>query len=138
MQGAFYMAASCHLQRTYGSIKLVVGVRVHHLLLFPHKNDVRFVFTSSCLQEDACLFYVISVCLRIVVPNTYCVCFRRVYPMLLVSLDCPFLIAAPLVFSKDYLLPSHLLEFLYQARNLFGTPTESPILYSYHVQTLMT
>ena len=32
-------------------------------LRFPHKNDVRFVFTSSCLQEDSCLIYVICVCL---------------------------------------------------------------------------
>ena len=40
-------------------------------LRFPHENDVRFVFTSSCLQEGSCLIYVICVCLCIVVFNTY-------------------------------------------------------------------
>jgi hypothetical protein len=40
-------------------------------LRYPHKNDVRFVFTSSC----SCLIYVICVCLCIVVSNTYCVVF---------------------------------------------------------------
>ena len=40
---------------------------------FLHNNDVRFVFTSSCLLENACLIYVFCVCLRIVVSNTYCV-----------------------------------------------------------------
>jgi hypothetical protein len=41
-------------------------------LRFPHKNDVRFVFISSAV---VCLIYVICVCLRIVVSNTYCVAF---------------------------------------------------------------
>ena len=36
-------------------------------LRFPHKNDVRFFFTSSCP------IYVICVCLRIVVSVIYCV-----------------------------------------------------------------
>jgi hypothetical protein len=27
-------------------------------LRFPHKNDVRFVFTSSCLYDGLCLIYV--------------------------------------------------------------------------------
>ena len=40
-----------------------------------HKNDIQFVFTSSCLYEGSCLLYVICVCLRIVVSNTYCVVF---------------------------------------------------------------
>ena len=39
----------------------------------PHKNYVRFVFTSSCLKEGSCLIYVICVCLRVMVSNTYCV-----------------------------------------------------------------
>ena len=69
-------------------------------LRFPHENDVRFVFTSSCLYESACLLYVICVCLRIVVSNTYCVVF--LFCMLPVSLDCPFLIARS-VFSNVYL-----------------------------------
>jgi hypothetical protein len=33
-------------------------------LRFPHKNDVRFVFTFSCLLEGWCLIYVICICLR--------------------------------------------------------------------------
>jgi hypothetical protein len=44
-------------------------------LRFPHKNDVRFVFTSSC------------VCLRIVVSNTFFVVFFFV----LCTLCCQFL-----------------------------------------------
>jgi len=63
---------------------------------FLHKNNFRFVFTSSCLCEGSCLIYVICVYLHIVVSNTYCVVFLfcflcLVYPMLPVSLDCPFL-----------------------------------------------
>ena len=54
------------------------------------------------------MFYLRYLCLRIVVSNTYCVvlyfvCLRFVYPMLPVSLDCPFLIAPP-VFSGVYIL----------------------------------
>ena len=63
----------------------------------PHNNDARFVFTSRYLQEGSCLIDVICVCLRIEVYNAYCivflfcfVCFRLVYAMLPVSLDCPF------------------------------------------------
>jgi len=32
-------------------------------LRLPHSNDVRCVFTFSCLQEGSCLIYVICVCL---------------------------------------------------------------------------
>ena len=39
---------------------------------FPHKNDVRFVCTSSCLHDVSCLIYVICVCLRIVVFVFFC------------------------------------------------------------------
>ena len=52
--------------------------------------------------------HVICVYVRVVVSNTYCVVFfcfvflRFVYPLLPVSLDCPFLIS-PLVFSNVYL-----------------------------------
>ena len=77
------------------------------------------VFTSSCLQEGSCLIYVIFVCLRIVVSNTYCVVFFAlffvvlclVYPMLPVSLDCPFLIA-PSAFSNLYFINTLLVENL--------------------------
>ena len=62
------------------------------------KNDVRFVFTTSCLYEGPCLIYVICVCLRIVVSNTYLCCIFVLFFfvvctfMLPVSLDCSFLI----------------------------------------------
>ena len=45
---------------------------------FPHKNYIQFVFTSMQLfvkGRGSCLIYVICVCLRIVVSNTYCVVF---------------------------------------------------------------
>ena len=64
-------------------------------LWFPHKYDVRFVFTSSCLS---CLIYVICVCLRILVSNTDCVvfCFSSSCVLYVASFsglsifDCPF------------------------------------------------
>jgi hypothetical protein len=44
-------------------------------LRFPHKIDVRFVFTSSCLLEGSCLIYLICVCLRIVLCFLFiCLC----------------------------------------------------------------
>ena len=59
------------------------------------------------IREGWCLIYVTYVCLRIVVSNTYYVdfCFvflRLVYPMLTVSLDCPFLIV-PSIFSSLFI-----------------------------------
>ena len=53
---------------------------------FPHKNDVRFVFTCSCMS------YLRYLCfsLHIVASNTY-VFLRLVYIMFPVSLDCSFL-----------------------------------------------
>ena len=60
------------------------------------------IFTSSCLQEGACIIYVSCVCPTHIVLY-YCFLFLPlVYPMLPVSLDCPFLIA-PSVFSTVYL-----------------------------------
>ena len=38
-------------------------------------SGVLFVFASSYLRGDSCLIYVICVCLRIVVSNTYSVVF---------------------------------------------------------------
>jgi hypothetical protein len=78
-------------------------------LRFLHIKYARFVFISSCLCEGSCLIYVICACLRIVVSYTYRVVFFCraifvlcfVYPMLLVSLDCPFSIA-PSVVSNVY------------------------------------
>jgi hypothetical protein len=70
------------------------------------------MLSTFALLDDVYVYfgkrvYVICVCLRIVVSNTYCVCscfgFRHlVYPMLTVSLDCSFLIALS-VFSNGYL-----------------------------------
>ena len=37
--------------------------------------NVRFVITYSCLKEGSCLIYIICVCLRIMVSNTYCAVF---------------------------------------------------------------
>jgi hypothetical protein len=42
------------------------------LLRFPYKTDVKCVFTSSCLLAGVCNIYVICICLRIVLSNTYC------------------------------------------------------------------
>ena len=60
---------------------------------------------KSCSYEGSCLIYVICVCLR---PEHIVLCFcfvflRLVYPMMPVSLDCPFL-NPPLVFSNVYLI----------------------------------
>ena len=70
-------------------------------LRFPHKTYVGFVFTSSCLQEESCRIYIIRVCLRIVVSNTYCAVFLFCLAsfMLPVSLDFPCLIVTS-VFSN--------------------------------------
>jgi hypothetical protein len=56
-------------------------------LRFPHKHDVLFVFTSSCLQECFCLIYGITVCLRIVVSSTLCCCAFLFYSS---CVTCPF------------------------------------------------
>jgi hypothetical protein len=42
---------------------------------FPYKNDVRFLFASSCVWDGSYLLYVICVMLHMVVSNTYCVVF---------------------------------------------------------------
>ena len=64
-------------------------------LQFPHKNDIRFVVTSSCLQKDSCLIYAFCVSLRIAVSNAYCdvLSSSRVYVAIFSGLsifDCPF------------------------------------------------
>ena len=60
------------------------------------KNDDRFVFTTSCLHAGSCLIYVICMCLRILLSNTYCFVFLLCFsspcaPYIPLSLDCPFL-----------------------------------------------
>ena len=92
-------------------------------LRFPHKTDVRFVFTSGQLFLGGLMPYLRYLCLftysgvqhilcyvflRLVYPmlpvSLDCFCYvflRLVYPMLPVSLDCPFLFATS-VFSNVY------------------------------------
>ena len=70
------------------------------LLRFPFKTDVQCVFTSSCLLAGVCHIYVICICLRIVLSNTYCVvfwlCFSSSCVLYVASFsrlsffDCPF------------------------------------------------
>jgi len=65
---------------------------------------IQFLHNNLQLFVGGLMAYLCCVCLHIVVSNTYCVMFLLclVYPMLLVSLDCHFLIA-PAVFSNIYL-----------------------------------
>jgi hypothetical protein len=65
-------------------------------LRYLHTNDVRFVFTSSCLWEGSCLISVI--CVFVLFIFVLCI----MYAMLPVSLDCSCLIALS-VFSNIYL-----------------------------------
>ena len=72
-------------------------------LRFPPKHDV-WLFTSSCLLEVSCLINVICVYLQQWCPTHIVLCFclvflRLVFTILLVSLDCPILIALS-VFSN--------------------------------------
>jgi len=65
---------------------------------FPKKKCSFPLYRQLLLYEGACRIYVICVCLRIVVSNTYHVMFlicslRLLYHMLPVSLYCPFFIA---------------------------------------------
>jgi hypothetical protein len=58
------------------------------------KKMFRFVFTSSCLWEGVCLIYIICIYLFMYSGIQHilcCVFLGLVYPMLPVSLDCPFL-----------------------------------------------
>ena len=68
----------CRIVRIY-----VLNLLVWCPLRYPHKDDVGFVFISSCLYGGSCRIYVTCVCLRIVVSNTYCVVF-----LLYISSSC--------------------------------------------------
>ena len=70
-------------------------------LRFPHQNDVRFIFTSSCLYEGSCLFLMLFVLACGELCPTHIVLCFSVSSMLPVSPDCPFLIA-PSVFCSVY------------------------------------
>ena len=71
-----------------------------------YKFSIKTMFSLSLLPvvcRSAHVLFMLCVCLHIVVSTHivlyFCfVCLRLVYPMLPVSLDCPFLIAPP-VFS---------------------------------------
>ena len=58
-------------------------------LRFLHKNDIWFVFTSSCLQKGLRLIYAIYVCFSIVVSNTYC---HIVYLMCTLCSQCLWIV----------------------------------------------
>ena len=98
------------------------------------KNDVWFVFTSSCLQQDLCLIYVICVCLHYsvywcpthIVLCFYFVCLRLVYPMLPVFLDCPFLIALS-VFSNVYLAYTDILFYIFFKNLIYLFTVNEPV-----------
>ena len=78
------------------------------VLWFPHANDGRFIFTSSCLQKGSCLISVICVCLRTVVSNAHCVRFVFVFVwflfFVLCDLQCKFLWIVHFVLSLQYSL----------------------------------
>ena len=78
-------------------------------LLYLYKNDVRFVFTSSCFV-GVCMSYLLYLHLcAIVMCSTFCVVFLFCFVMLPVSLNCPFLIS-PSVFPNIYLLSQGFLK----------------------------
>ena len=74
-------------------------------LRYPHKNYVRFVFTSSCL------IHVICVCLCIVVSNTYCVVSLLCLSFAFCAQCCQFLWIVnsrlPLRYSLTFIFNSH-------------------------------
>jgi hypothetical protein len=79
-------------------------------LWFPHKNCVRFIFTPQ-LFVGGPMSYIRYLCLFAYsgVQHILCCGFLRIlYPLLSVSLDCPFLIA-PSVFSIIYVHQSYAL-----------------------------
>ena len=89
-----------HIKRLY--LKLFVGVFMCYL---------RYLCTLWCPTH-------IVLC--------FCIVFLRlVYPMLPVSLDCPFLIA-PSVFSNVYFLIFHYLTFSYTEHVLFDNTFNIP------------
>jgi hypothetical protein len=77
-------------------------------LRFLHKNNVRSVFISNCLQKGSYLIYVICACCIWWCPThsvlfVCFVCLGLVYPMLPFSLDSPFLIAPSEFFNVLFL-----------------------------------
>ena len=90
--------------KIFDEIVLFIIVSIY---LSAYKNDVRFVFTSSSLYDDECL-YVICVCLRLVVSNTCCVMFLFCFSLSCVPYVAGFsglsCLIAPSVFSNVYVM----------------------------------
>ena len=94
----------------------VLSVVLWGPLRFPRGRDVRFVFVSSGLCEGSCLVFIVCVCLRVVVSNTYCVAFFFVLCTVCWQFLWIFhLLFAPSVFSEVFLLVKC---------NLFTTSTQ--------------
>jgi hypothetical protein len=78
-------------------------------LRFPHKNDARFVFTSSCFRRAHVLFTLfVFVCIEwCTAHSVLCFCFvilRLVWPVLSVSLDNPIVhVWLPLLYSLTFI-----------------------------------
>ena len=74
---------------------------------FRIENEVRFAFTSNCLQKGSFLIYIICVCLLMVVSITYCVVFLFCFSSFCVCYAASFsglsiFFIAPSVFSNAY------------------------------------
>ena len=83
-------------------------------------NDAWLVFTSNFLQDDSCLIYVVSMCVRIPVADTYCggfftfffafygvcsfCCPSSCVPIFPVSLDCQLHLRYLLTFIVNILI----------------------------------
>ena len=107
-------------------------------LRFPHKNDVQ---TSVRLYPQlfvgglkSCLRYLCFVfCVLFVYSGVQhilcCVFLRLVYRVLPFSLDCPFLLIVPLVFSNGYL---QLIKVRKKTKRIFKLCLTSYLLKSFH------
>ena len=93
----------CLLYHILDPLRVITSVDVVSVFVF-------FTFASSCLQKGSCLIYVSCLFAHSGVQHIFCfICLRLVYPVLPVSLDCPFSIA-PSVFSNVYLRLSYIMK----------------------------
>ena len=90
----------------YHRNKPQVYLALLHFILLSIIPDVRFIFTSSCLQEGLFTLFVFVCAQRCPTHIVFCLSLscvpyvvrvsglslRLVYPMLAVSLDCPFVL----------------------------------------------
>ena len=88
----------------HGNLSFNIQILKHRF-----KNDIHFVFTYCCLSY---LYYLCLFSHSAVQHILSCVFLRLVYPLLPVSLDCPFLIT-PSVFYNVYLMTTILLHLWY-------------------------